>query len=235
MAEKLVVISDVHSNLHALEAVLTDVSRRGLGSAPLCFLGDAVNMGPFPGEVTRRLAALNPAYRVRGNHDRYLSSGAPRAELERYFRCAEGADHAEWTGAALRAEDKAWLGSAPVQLAFRLGGAEFAAFHASPGSDEKQFLPASLGRNILCGHIHSPYVVTLPDGGLAVNPGSVGSSLDGNTAASYAVVTVDGGVSAEIVRVKYDVEAFCGALEARGAPWAAGIAAVVRRAGLFPK
>ena len=233
MAEKLVVISDVHANLHALEAVLADVARRGLGSAPLCFLGDAVNMGPFPGEVTRRLAEVKPAYRVRGNHDRYLSSAVPRAELERYFRCAEGADHAAWTAAALREEDKAWLGSAPGQLAFRLGGAEFAAFHASPGNDEAQFLPAGLGRNVLCGHVHAPYVLTLPDGGLAVNPGSVGSSLDGNTAASYAVVTAGEGVSAEIIRVKYDVEAFCGALEARGAPWSAGIAAVVRRASLF--
>jgi predicted phosphodiesterase len=235
MAEKLVVISDVHSNLHALEAVLADISRRGLGSAPLCFLGDAVNMGPFPGEVTRRLAALKPAYRVRGNHDRYISEGVPHSELQRYFRCAEGADHAAWTAAALKAEDKAWLGSAPAQLSFRSGGAEFTAFHASPESDEKQFMPASLGRNILCGHIHSPYAVTLPDGGLAVNPGSVGSSLDGDTAASYAVVTVAEGVSAEIIRVKYEVEAFCGALEASGAPWAAGISAVVRRASLFPK
>lgn len=235
MAEKLVVISDVHSNLHALEAVLADISRRGLGAAPLCFLGDAVNMGPFPSEVTRRLASLKPAYRVRGNHDRYMAEGVPRAELERYFRCAAGADHAAWTAAALQAEDKAWLGSAPAQLAFKFDGAEFAVFHASPENDEKQFLPASLGRNILCGHIHAPYVVTLPDGGLAVNPGSVGSSLDGNAAASYAVITAGKDVSAEIIRIKYDVEAFCGALEASGAPWAAGISAVVRRASLFPK
>ena len=75
--------------------------------------------------------------------------------------------------------------------------------------------------------------MSLPGGGLAVNPGSVGSSLDGNPAASYAVVTVDGGVSAEIVRVKYDVEAFCAALGSRNPPWAAGISAVVRRASLF--
>lgn len=234
MTEKLVVLSDVHSNRHAIEAVLADVARRGLASAPLCFLGDAVNMGPFPAEVVGRLASLNPAYRVRGNHDRYISSGAAHAELERYFRCAEGADHAAWTAAALGEREKAWLGGAPEQLAFKLGGAEFAAFHASPESDEAQFRPVSLGRNILCGHIHAPYVAAMPDGGLAVNPGSVGSSLDGNPAASYAVVTVNGGVSAEIVRVKYDVEAFCGALEASGAPWAAGISAVVRRASLFP-
>lgn len=72
--EKLLLISDVHANLHALEAVLSDISRRGLGAAPLCFLGDAVNMGPFPAEVVRLLSSLKPAFRVKGNHDRYASS-----------------------------------------------------------------------------------------------------------------------------------------------------------------
>ena len=232
-AEKLLVISDVHANLHALEAVVSDISRRGLGSAPLCFLGDAVNMGPFPGETTRRLSSLKPAFRVRGNHDRYASSGAGRAELERYFRGTEGADHAVWTAAALDAGDKAWLAGAPGQLSFELGGAPFLCFHASPDNDERSFQPSGGAVNILCGHVHSPYAVSLPGGGLAVNPGSVGSSLDGNPSASYAVVTVEGGVRAEIIRVKYDVEAFCAALESRGAPWAAGISAVVRRASLF--
>jgi hypothetical protein len=54
-AEKLILISDVHANLPALEAVLADISRRGLSSAPVCFLGDAVNMGPFPVETVRAL------------------------------------------------------------------------------------------------------------------------------------------------------------------------------------
>ncbi|MDO8803272.1 MAG: metallophosphoesterase family protein [Elusimicrobiota bacterium] len=232
-AEKLLVISDVHSNLQALEAVVADISGRGLRSAPLCFLGDAVNMGPFPGEVTRLLSSLKPAFRVRGNHDRYVSSGLGRVELERYFRCPEGADHSIWTAAALDGEEKAWLAGAPGQLSFELGGEQFLCFHASPDNDEKSFKPSGEPVNILCGHIHSPYSVSLPGGGLAVNPGSVGSSLDGNPSASYAVVTAGGGVRAEIIRVKYDVAAFCSALESRGTPWAAGISAVVRRASLF--
>jgi len=232
-AEKLLLISDVHANLHALEAVLSDISRRGLGSAPLCFLGDAVNMGPFPAEVVRRLSSLKPAFMVKGNHDRYASSEPDRAGLERYFHCAEGADHAAWTAAALGAEEKYWLAGAPMRFSFELGGAPFLCFHASPDNDEIFFKPSDEAVNILCGHVHAPYAAPLPGGGLAINPGSVGSSLDGDTSASYAVVTVEGGVSAEIIRVKYDVEAFCAALESRGAPWAAGISAVVRRASLF--
>ena len=231
--EKLIVISDVHSNLHALEAVLEDIARRGLGAAPVCFLGDAVNMGPFPKETVSRLAAIKPAYRVKGNHDRYASSEQSRAELEKYFHVPQGAAHAAWTAAALNTEEKAWLAGAPAQVSFELGAAKFLCFHASPDNDEKSFKPGGETANILCGHVHQPYAVTLPGGGLAINPGSVGSSLDGNAAASYAVVTAGKEVRAEIFRVNYDVDAFCKALEARGAPWAAGISAVVRKASLF--
>jgi putative phosphoesterase len=228
-SEKLVLLSDVHSNLHALEAVLADIKARGLAAAPVGFLGDAVNLGPFPAETVALLRSLKPVFRVRGNHDRYMAEGAPRAEMERYLRCAEGADHAQWTAAALSAEDRAWLGSAPFSASFRLGGAEFRCFHASPENDEAVYKPGSQAGNVLCGHTHSPYVLALP-GGLAVNPGSVGGPLDGNTAAAYAVVTVGGSVGAEIIRVPYDLEAFSAAMTARAVPWGQAINAVVRRA-----
>jgi predicted phosphodiesterase len=230
-AEKLILISDVHANLPALEAVAADISSRGLASAPLCFLGDAVNMGPFPTEVVALLGSLKPAFRVRGNHDRYISQGAGRPELERYFHCSQGADHAEWTIAALSEADKTWLGAVPASSSFMLAGKEFQFFHASPDSDEKSFRPAPAAGNILCGHIHSPYVLEFP-GGLAVNPGSVGSPLDGNPAASYCIVTISGSVSAEIVRVNYDLDAFSSALEKRAVPWGAVINSVVRKASL---
>jgi len=227
--EKLVILSDIHANLPALEAVAADVARRGLASAPLCFLGDAVNLGPFPTETVQLIRGLKPAFRVRGNHDRYAAEATPRQELERYLHSPEGADHALWTAAALTAEDKRWLGSAPATASFRLGGAEFTCFHASPESDEVPFKPGSAPGNFLCGHIHSPYSLAFP-GGLAVNPGSVGGPLDGNTAAAYAVVSVNGAVSAEIFRVPYDLDAFSEAMTARRVPWGAAVTAVVRKA-----
>ncbi|MDA8130633.1 MAG: metallophosphoesterase family protein, partial [Elusimicrobia bacterium] len=187
--EKLILISDVHSNLHALEAVKTDIARRGLSGAPLCFLGDAVDMGPFPAEAVDLLRSMSPAFRVRGNHDRYVSMDSPRAELERYFRCPEGADHSEWTSAALTAGAKEWLGSAPLAASLDLGGVRFRVFHASEDCDEHPLDQEAASGNILCGHIHSPYVRAGSGGTLVINPGSVGSSLDGNPAASYALLT----------------------------------------------
>lgn len=229
-AEKLVLISDVHANLPALEAVLADIKARGLSSAPLCFLGDAVNLGPFPAETVALLRSLAPAFRVRGNHDRYIAEGAPRAEMERYLRGPEGADHAKWTADSLSAEDRSWLGAAPMVSSFRLGGSEFRCFHASPESDETASRPAASACSLLCGHTHVPYVAVSPSGCAAVNPGSVGGSLDGNPAAAYSVLTVDATVAAEIVRVPYDMDAYSAAMTARGVPWGRAVNAVVRRA-----
>lgn len=230
-SEKLVIISDIHANLPALEAVVADISARGLASAPLCFLGDAVNLGPFPAETVALLRSLKPAFRVRGNHDRYISEGTPRAELERYFRCAGGADHTAWTAAALAREDREWLGSAPASAAFSLGGADFECFHASPDSDERALPPGARPVNALCGHTHSPLVAGA--GPVTVNPGSVGGPLDGDTSASYAVLAVNGAVRAEIVRVPYDLEAYSAAIRRLAVPWGAEINAVVRRASFY--
>lgn len=232
-AEKLILISDVHANLPALEAVRADIERRGLCAAPVCFLGDAVNMGPFPAETVRELRSMNILSRVRGNHDRYAAGAIDRPALERYFRCPEGAEHTAWTAAALDESCKAWLGAAPAEASFALGGAEFCCFHASKESDEASFKPFPQPVNILCGHIHSAFVLPQEAGFLAVNPGSVGSPLDGNPAASYALLSVNGRVSAEIIRVPYDIAAFCAALESRAVPWGGVIGRVVRKASLF--
>ncbi|MDA8243229.1 MAG: metallophosphoesterase family protein [Elusimicrobia bacterium] len=232
--EKLIVISDVHSNLPALEAVLADISRRGLSAAPVCFLGDAVDLGPFPAETVGLLRSLNLVLRVKGNHDRYAGDGAPRAELERYLRCAEGADHVRWTGAALSREDRVWLASAPLTACLTLGGAVFRCFHASPHSDEVPFSPDSLEGGVLCGHTHAPFIRVYPGGALLVNPGSVGGPLDGNPAASYALLTLNGRAEAEIVRVPYDLELFSAGLRRGSVPWGPAIDAVVRRASFRP-
>lgn len=231
-AEKLVLISDIHANLPALEAVAADIAARGLASAPLCFLGDAVNLGPYPAETVALLRSLKPAFRVRGNHDRYISEGTSRADLERYFRCADGAVHTAWTASMLDGGARAWLGSAPASAAFSLGGAAFECFHASPDSDEKAYAPGASPGVFLCGHTHSPYIAKF-QGGLAVNPGSVGGPLDGNTAASYAVLTVEGAVRAETIRVPYDLEAYSAAMVRLAVPWGAEINSVVRKASFY--
>lgn len=231
--EKLVILSDIHANLAALEAVRRDIARRGLGGVPVCFLGDAVNMGPYPAETVKVLREMSIPHRVKGNHDRYSTEAQTRGFLEKYFLGPEGADHAEWTVRRLDGDDKAWLAAAPAEISFAVCGADFACFHASSGDDETGFHLHGTGdgSNVICGHIHIPYVKALPGGGLAVNPGSVGSPLDGDTRASYAVMTCSPSPSAEIIRVDYDVESVIADL-AR-VPWGAAIGRVLRKASLF--
>lgn len=231
--EKLVILSDIHANLAALEAVRRDIARRGLAGAPVCFLGDAVNMGPYPAETVKVLRETDIIHRVRGNHDRYSTQVQRREFLEQYFLGPEGADHAEWTVRRLDGEDKTWLASAPAETSFTVCGRDFVCFHASRGDDETGFHLHGRGdgTNIICGHIHAPYVRTLPGGGLAVNPGSVGSPLDGDTRASYAVLTCSPGPSAEIFRVDYDVDSVIADLSK--IPWGAAIGSVLRKASLF--
>src|SRR5690606_7205081 len=72
---KIVVITDVHANLPALEAALDSIQRRGYDL--LVHTGDAIGIGPFPAECIERLLSLPRALFVMGNHDALFAHGIP--------------------------------------------------------------------------------------------------------------------------------------------------------------
>lgn len=164
------VISDVHGNAWALDAVLADARARGADT--FLDLGDTLD-GPLdPPGTADRLIALG-ALTVRGNHDRLM--------LER----AEGTEHA-----ALRPEHLDWLAGFPTVAEHE----DLVLFHATPHDDLICLLddPAPDGTHgrsveevaalldgvdaplILCGHTHVPRLLELPGGRRVCNPGSVG-------------------------------------------------------------
>jgi putative phosphoesterase len=164
------VISDVHGNAWALDAVLADARARG--AETFLDLGDTLD-GPLdPAGTADRLMALG-ALTVRGNHDRMM--------LEQ----VEGTAHA-----ALRSEQVEWLAGFPTVAEHE----DIVLFHGTPGDDLGTLLEhmvdvgtyprdvsevAALldgidGRLIMCGHTHTPRLVELPDGRWVMNPGSVG-------------------------------------------------------------
>ena len=102
----IAVISDVHGNLEALDAVLADAS----GVDAYWFLGDLVAHGPRPAECVGRVRALPGLVAVRGNTDRYTLTEPPTPEHAASF---------DWTRAALSADDLAWLGGLPVEASNR--------------------------------------------------------------------------------------------------------------------
>jgi putative phosphoesterase len=232
------VVSDVHGNLTALEAVVSDLRR----VAPDLVVsgGDLVGSGSSPAEVIDRIRELGwPG--VRGNTDEMLwdpqrveeTLGAPHfASLKKLIL-----DHTiPATLEAIGDERRSWLESLPLAWS----DDTLAVVHASPrdawrapgikASDEEvHAVYASLGRPcVVYGHIHHPFVRTIGRLKL-VNSGSVSLSYDGDSRASYALVD-DGRI--EIRRVEYDIDEEIGRLRASGDPHADWIGQMLR-AGTF--
>jgi putative phosphoesterase len=186
---RIAVLSDVHGNLEALEAALTD-------AGPVdahWFLGDLVAHGPRPAECVRRVAGLPGLVAVRGNTDRYTLTEPPMPEHAASF---------DWTRAHLSADDLGWLGSQPVE-ARPLD--DVLMVHASPGRDDGPGLDphtsdASLApvfaeahaTLVVVGHTHHPDSRAL-DGIRVVNPGPISLPRPADGVARYAVLTVAGG------------------------------------------
>ncbi|MGN6818935.1 MAG: metallophosphoesterase family protein [Sphingomonas sp.] len=220
---KIALLSDIHANLAALDAVLADLP---LVDAIL-FAGDAVGYYAHPNEVCERLRAIG-ARCVRGNHDNYVTGQAePNAER----RAAYATD---WTRERLTPENLAWLASLPAELHFAADGVDVIVRHASPWDEETYLYPDSdrlgevaLGANqvLVLGHTHHPMAVVAGDG-LLINPGSVGQPRDWNPDAAYALLTLPS-CKVEPRRVAYDVAAVQEELQALD--WGQGAIGILSR------
>ncbi|MDX6766587.1 MAG: metallophosphoesterase family protein [Candidatus Methylacidiphilales bacterium] len=199
---KVALISDIHSNLEALEAVLEDCRKQGLEEF-VC-LGDIVGYGADPGPCVERIMALKcPA--LKGNHDEEASSNAP---LGAYSELAQAG--MAYSREVLSREHKKWLGSRPMKL--KLHGASMV--HSSLFEPEEwHYIIDGLSAELhfmnqkmqVCfyGHTHvpcfwekidevvlnlSPKSVTVHKGPYYLfNVGSVGQPRDKNNKACYAI------------------------------------------------
>lgn len=198
---KVAIVSDVHGNLVALEAVLDDLDR----SQPDLVVhgGDLALHGSRPAECIDAIRERRwPG--VLGNTDQMLWLGPP-GELP------VPVDSIAWTVSALGEERLDWLRGQPLE--WRLGDL-LALVHAAPGdlwkggrSDASDaeldalYSPLSAAVAVYC-HIHRPFVREL-NGFMVANSGSVSISMDGDVRASYLLV--EGG-KPHVRRVEYDLE-----------------------------
>ena len=236
---RLAIVSDLHGNLTALEAVADDLRRRGVDR--VLHAGDLAFAGGQPAEVVDRIRELGWTGIV-GNTDEML--WRPELQAEQAARAPKLRDmlrvffeeYAPATAERLGDERIAWLRELPDEL--RMG--DMALVHASPGdlwrapmadaSDED--LASAYGERgtpvAVYGHIHVPFVRSV--GALTVaNSGAVGSPFDGDPRASYLLV--DDGVP-NVIRVPYYVDREFAALRGSGYPDAERIAET-RRTGRF--
>jgi len=204
---KLLVVSDIHGNLLALERVLEDA---GEFDGAIC-AGDIVGYGPEPGGCVEKVRETG--FRcVAGNHDHAVAMG-------------DASDFNPHASEALAIHrrllsrwDVEWLGRLPAWLRLELGGVKVAVYHGSPRRPLREYVYPSYARQLaheflnqtgadvlILGHTHIPYAVRLGPRAL-LNPGSVGQPRDGDPRASYMVLELDGGVvSVDHRRVEYDV------------------------------
>jgi len=228
----IAVISDVHSNLAALRAVLRDVERRK--ARDIVFLGDAVGYGPEPNECIGLIEERSGAC-IAGNHD-WAVLGL--TDITYFNAIAKAA--IRWTDEALTPESRKILSRWPLVKTLREQGALLV--HGSPESPEEwHYLVAPEGikrafgffRERLClvGHSHSPFIAEMGaaskmqfHGGKAalkegsryvINVGSVGQPRDGDPRACYALLGED---DVELVRVEYPVEETQHRMAAAGLP-----------------
>jgi predicted phosphodiesterase len=230
---RILVLSDIHSNLAALEAVLADAEPFDA----LWHLGDVVGYGPQPNEVVARLRDLG-ALGVRGNHDSAAIGGR---EIEMFN--VDAREAMEWTRDHIGRDTRAWLEALPE----RREDGDFTMVHGSPRDPTWEYVTsAPVARANLAiintpyclhGHTHLPIVFRNDDGRMEtlapanrstlqldqrramVNPGSVGQPRDGNPAASYLVLDFKPAhQSVQWGRVAYDIAAVQAAMTACDLP-----------------
>ena len=207
------ILSDIHGNLTALEAVLRDIRRCGVDR--ILHGGDLADSGSSPAEVVDLLRA-HSIDGVAGNTDELLSRPASLEEAAERMPallplCAPIAEMAAASRELLGDERVAWLASMPSELV----SDQFTLVHASPGDlwrsprpedPDTAFLAAfgSLGAaTVVYGHTHIPHLRTLPSCCVA-NSGSVGMPLDGDPRAGWLLFE---DAQLTTVRIEYDVNA----------------------------
>lgn len=241
---RLAAISDIHGNLLALRAVLDDLRRRGCDV--VCQIGDALSGPLWPQETADLLHGLD-AIHVRGNHDLAITDPAqqPRTRSDEFAaRCLDSATIdwlRSWPRTGPVGDDVLLFHGAPhLEDHYLLEEAPAGDPRLRPIADIEDDLRGTRARVMICGHSHTQRVVTLTDGSLLVNDGSVGLPAyseplrggevhvqSGSPHARYAIVDItSAAVAVELVAVDYDWRAARAKAAAEGfeqwAYWLAG-------------
>lgn len=224
---RYLILSDIHANMDALEAVLASLPPGSWDE--LVVLGDLVGYGAAPNDVIDRIRALKPTAIIRGNHDKASCGIDDGSNFNHVARVA-----ARWTGDMLTPDNREYLRTlpaGPVSLDDRVEichGSPFDEDHyIFDAEDARRALEAGDRQVCLFGHTHLPVVFRrtgssydgfIPEGEdditlrfedgvqYIVNPGSVGQPRDGDPRAAFAIYDTEG-PSLTLRRIPYAVDA----------------------------
>ena len=221
---RVAVVSDLHGNRPALEAVLADCP-------PVdgwCCAGDVVGYGPHPGFCVEAMREREVPT-VLGNHDRAVVTDT---DFSFNSRAHDGVVYAR---RELTDDQRRWLNGLPTARAAFDG--RIAVVHGHPEDPDRYVYPALFSGDdvaaarrevpgaeecavLVCGHTHVQGHERF-DEGVVLNPGSVGQPRDGDSRAAYAILDLET-LAVEERRVEYDVDAMVDAVRAAGLPEGSG-------------
>jgi putative phosphoesterase len=221
---RVAILSDIHANLPAFEAVLEEIARHDVER--IHCLGDIVGYGPFPNECVE-LVRTRCSIVIKGNHDSGATGETPLRSFSDHARKA-----IRWTMDHLTGESAEYL----KQLPFTHVENHLTLVHASPDDPpawnyvltlrDAESAFASFTTDVcFIGHTHVPVVIGedlsintyTPRGRFIINVGSVGQPRDQNPAAAFGILDLDSR-QYELVRVSYDVDRTQSAIRDAGLP-----------------
>jgi len=229
---KIAVLSDIHGNLPAFEAVVADFRRQG--AEKVIFLGDLVFLGLYPQECFDLLETLNPFICVKGNTDaniEELPGFAPASESEERLKGL-----IEYTSQGLNGRAKEAIKAWPLTSRLVQDAGNLFFCHGSPSSFKKNLVEedadsfrgevAEAGADYLfCGHTHRSGEFQIGPVQV-VNFGAVGYTFEGSRRAHYGLIDVSSdseGMTTRIAweyhRVDYDVDGYAGEVRRRKPPF----------------
>ncbi|NJD53729.1 MAG: metallophosphoesterase family protein [Candidatus Methanoperedens sp.] len=197
-------IADVHSNVVALKAVLSEMD--ALGVEKILHAGDIVGYNPYPNE-TIGLFKKRKIISIRGNHDRALAT----EDISGFNPYAAKA--LDWTGKVITRENLGFISRLKDVEAIRVEDTKIVIVHGSPKDFdeyvypedvEPEFLTITDSDKLVLGHTHVQFNMEFP-GGTVINPGSVGQPRDLDPDSAFAILDTDT-MKIQLKRKKYDIE-----------------------------
>ena len=200
---RIAVLSDIHANVQALEAVMSDVVNQGCEHV-FC-LGDIALAGPQPKEVVDYVMAQNTWTIIQGNTDKMIAQYGPEVIefLEAQYPVMANAIADDVS--ILDDAHRAYLAQLPPILSFDVEGCTVLLTHGSPRANNEDILPGmpleiveeiiegTTEKLILCGHTHVPCGYQTNTNQTVVNVGSVGRPMTQEPKACYAIIDFSNG------------------------------------------
>ena len=197
-------IADVHSNVIALEAVLSEMD--ALDVDKILHAGDIVGYNPYPNETIGSFKKRK-VISIRGNHERALVTG----DVSGFNAYAAAA--LEWTGKIITCENLGFISKLKDIEAITVEDTRIVMVHGSPKDLDEYVYPYDVEPGFLTmvdadilvlGHSHIQFKREFP-GGIIINPGSVGQPRDLNPDSAFAILDTDT-MQIQLKRKKYDIE-----------------------------